>query len=37
MLDGATLTDIAPSLAALTVLSAVFLAIGSAIFRWEQY
>jgi len=37
MLDGATLTDIAPGLAALTVLSAVFLAIGSAIFRWEQY
>jgi ABC-type multidrug transport system permease subunit len=37
MLDGATLADIAPSLAALTVLSTVFLAIGSAIFRWEQY
>jgi len=37
MLDGATLTDVAPSLAALTVLSGVFLAIGSAIFRWEQY
>ncbi|MGB5690791.1 MAG: ABC transporter permease [Woeseiaceae bacterium] len=37
MLDGATLVEVAPSLAALTVLSAVFLAIGSAIFRWEQY
>jgi ABC-2 type transport system permease protein len=37
MLDGATLAEVAPSLAALTVLSAVFLAIGSAIFRWEQY
>jgi ABC-type multidrug transport system permease subunit len=37
MLDGATLADIAPSLAALTVLSGIFLAVGSAIFRWEQY
>ena len=37
ILDGATLTEIAPGLAALTILSAVFLAIGSAIFRWEQY
>jgi len=37
MLDGATLTDVAPSLAALTILSGIFLAIGSAIFRWEQY
>jgi ABC-type multidrug transport system permease subunit len=37
MLDGATLTEVAPSLAALTILSAVFLAIGSAIFRWEHY
>ena len=37
MLDGATLTDVAPSLVALAALSAVFLAIGSVIFRWEQY
>lgn len=37
MLDGATLADVAPSLAALTLLSVVFLAIGSSIFRWEQY
>ncbi|MEJ2258391.1 MAG: ABC transporter permease [Woeseiaceae bacterium] len=36
-LDGATFVDIAPSLAALGVQSAVFLVIGSAIFRWEQY
>jgi ABC-type multidrug transport system permease subunit len=37
MLDGATFVDVAPSLAALTILSVVFLAIGAAIFRWEQY
>ena len=37
MLDGAAFSDIAPSLAALTILSGLFLAIGSAIFRWEQY
>jgi len=37
ILDGATLIDIAPSLAALVVMSAVFLAVGAAIFRWEQY
>lgn len=36
-LDGATFIDIAPSLAALAVQSAIFLVIGSAIFRWEQY
>jgi ABC-2 type transport system permease protein len=36
-LDGATLLEIAPSLAALIVQSAVFLVIGSAIFRWNQY
>ncbi len=34
MLDGATLGDVAPSLAALTAMSAVFLAIGAKIFRW---
>ncbi len=36
-LDGATFIDVAPSLGALIVQSVVFLAIGSAIFRWEQY
>ncbi|MDX1507121.1 MAG: ABC transporter permease [Woeseiaceae bacterium] len=36
MLDGATLIDIAPSLAALLVMSAVFLGLGSAFFRWNQ-
>ena len=36
-LDGATFIDVAPSLTALLVQSAVFLAIGAAIFRWEQY
>ena len=37
ILDGATFSDIAPSLAALVIMSAVFLGIGAAIFRWEQY
>jgi ABC-type multidrug transport system permease subunit len=37
ILDGATFAEVAPSLAALTLLSVVFLAIGAAIFRWEQY
>jgi len=37
ILDGATLADVAPSLVALTALSAVFLTVGSLIFRWEQY
>lgn len=37
MLDGATLVDVAPSLIALTLLSAVFLAIGARVFRWSQY
>ena len=36
-LDGATFIDVSPSLAALGIQSAIFLAIGSAIFRWEQY
>ena len=36
MLDGATLADVAPSLLALTAMSAVFLAIGARIFRWGQ-
>jgi len=34
MFDGATLGDVAPSLLALTAMSAVFLAIGARIFRW---
>ncbi|MGB5257283.1 MAG: ABC transporter permease [Woeseiaceae bacterium] len=34
MLDGATLTDVAPSLLALTALSAVFMGIGARVFRW---
>ncbi|HNP66105.1 MAG TPA: ABC transporter permease [Woeseiaceae bacterium] len=37
MLDGATLADIAPSLLALTALSAVFLAVGAKVFRWGQF
>ena len=36
-LDGASFVDVAPSLAALTALSALFLVVGAAIFRWEQY
>ena len=37
MLDGATLADVAPSLAALTLLSAFFIALGARVFRWGQY
>ena len=37
ILDGATFADVAPSLGALTLLSAVFLGIGAAIFRWERF
>ena len=37
MLDGATLAQVAPSLLALTALSAVFIAIGARVFRWGQY
>ncbi len=37
MLDGATLADVAPSLLALTAMSAVFLAIGAKVFRWRQF
>lgn len=36
MLDGATLADVAPSLLALTAMSAVFFAIGAKVFRWSQ-
>lgn len=37
MLDGATLADVGPALLALTAMSAIFLALGAKIFRWEQY
>ena len=37
MLDGATLINVAPSLVALTALSAVFIGIGARVFRWGQY
>ena len=37
ILDGATFAEVAPSLGAMLLLSAVFLAIGAWIFRWEQY
>lgn len=36
MLDGATLLDIAPSLLALLTMSAFFLGIGAATFRWRS-
>lgn len=35
MFDGATLAGVAPELAVLAVMSAVFLAIGAVLFRWE--
>jgi ABC-2 type transport system permease protein len=35
MLDGATLSDVAPQLVSLMVMSIVFLALGAAIFRWR--
>jgi ABC-type multidrug transport system permease subunit len=34
MLDGATISDIAPSLVTLTLLSVVFLGLGARFFRW---
>ncbi len=37
MLDGATLTEVAPSLVALTALSAVFIGIGARVFRWGPF
>ncbi len=37
MLDGATLADIAPSLLALSTMSAVFLVIGARVFRWDRF
>ena len=36
MLDGAGLVDIAPNLAALMLMSAVFLGLGAGFFRWNQ-
>ena len=36
MLDGAGLIEIAPSLAALVVMSAIFLGVGAGSFRWNQ-
>lgn len=35
MFDGATLSAVAPELMVLAVMSAVFLAIGALLFRWE--
>lgn len=37
MLDGATLSDVGPSLLALSAMSIVFLAVGARAFRWGQY
>ncbi|MDH3304459.1 MAG: ABC transporter permease [Gammaproteobacteria bacterium] len=37
MLDGATLAEVAPSLGALTALSAVFIGIGARVFRWGPF
>jgi hypothetical protein len=34
MLDGATLVDIAPSLATLFVMTLVFLGIAARLFKW---
>ena len=36
MLDGASLIDIAPNIAALMLMSAVFLGVGAGFFRWNQ-
>jgi ABC-type multidrug transport system permease subunit len=36
MLDGATLSDIAPSLLVLVAMSVLFLLVGSATFRWKS-
>jgi hypothetical protein len=35
MLDGANLAAIAPQLAALLAMTAVFLVVGAVIFRWH--
>lgn len=36
MLDGANLIDIAPNIAVLVLMSALFLGIGASFFRWNQ-
>jgi ABC-2 type transport system permease protein len=36
MLDGAGIGDIAPNLAALAAMSAVYLVLGAALFKWRQ-
>ncbi len=35
MFDGATLTTVAPQLLILAAMSALFLAVGAVLFRWE--
>ncbi len=35
MLDGATLTDVAPQLLTMSAMAIVFLAFGAAVFRWR--
>jgi hypothetical protein len=35
MTEGADLFDIAPHIAVLAVMTAIFLSIGSYIFKWE--
>jgi len=37
MLDGAGLTQIAPNLAALAAMSAVYLVLGAALFKWREH
>ena len=37
MLDGASMTEIAPQLGILAVMSAAFLLLGARVFRWNQY
>jgi ABC-type multidrug transport system permease subunit len=35
MLDGATLTDVAPQLLTMSAMAIIFLAFGAAVFRWR--
>jgi ABC-type multidrug transport system permease subunit len=37
MLDGAGLEQILPNLAALGAMSAVYLVLGAALFKWRQH
>ncbi len=37
MLDGATLTDVAPTLIALSIMSAVLLVVAARLFRWDPF